>query len=347
MALELKQKMDTHLQRIVNVLLLNASFIPNHGLLNGKMGIAIFIYHYARYTKNAIYTCYAGELIDEIYEEINKNTPIDFADGLTGIGWGIEYLAKNGFVEADTDKALAEIDATISQVITEGVWDNLTLQHLADCGYYFISRLKEKDSGKILFNKKHNLLLLLSECERNFVFKGLEKVVEFPSHMVINQLFYFILQLHKTGLFRIKTHRLLQLFPSLLFSANSLKPCDVEVDSTSKLVKQYQILLEECELGAQFKEIIIALKIKGTAPVSPIKEMETILKSNLNRILFGIGEADQSNNNKLVDYFTGDTNLSNLIDKIDKERLSLNIGIAGIGMNILNIADLNLQKRIK
>ena len=121
MIVELKQRIDSHLQRIANVLLLNASFIDNLGLLNGKMGIAIFFYHYARYTDNKVYSNYAGELIDEIYEEINKNTPIDFANGLTGIGWGIEYLVKNGFVEADTDVALSEMDAGISKAIFEGV----------------------------------------------------------------------------------------------------------------------------------------------------------------------------------------------------------------------------------
>ena len=56
------EKIIDRLRRIANVLLLNASFIDNPGLLNGKMGIAIFFYHYSRYTKNKIYEDYAGEL---------------------------------------------------------------------------------------------------------------------------------------------------------------------------------------------------------------------------------------------------------------------------------------------
>lgn len=100
----LKSRVDSRLRRSANVLLLNASFIDNLGLLNGKMGIAIFFYHFARYTGSKIFEEYASELLDEIYEEINTNTPVDFANGLTGVGWGIEYLVKNGFVEADTDE---------------------------------------------------------------------------------------------------------------------------------------------------------------------------------------------------------------------------------------------------
>lgn len=110
---EQKSKVDSRLQRIANVLLLNASFIDNLGLLNGKMGIAIFFYQYSRYNGNKIFGDYAGELIDEIYEEINTNNPVDFANGLTGIGWGIEYLVKSKFLEADTDEALAEIDNAV------------------------------------------------------------------------------------------------------------------------------------------------------------------------------------------------------------------------------------------
>src|SRR5450759_41468 len=94
----LKSKVDRRLQRIANVLLLNASFIDNLGLLNGKMGIAIFFFHYSRYTGNKAFEDFAGELIDEIYEEISTLTPMNFEDGLTGIGWGIEYLIRHNFV---------------------------------------------------------------------------------------------------------------------------------------------------------------------------------------------------------------------------------------------------------
>src|SRR5450759_4658972 len=105
----LKSKVDSRLQRIANVLLLNASFIDNLGLLNGKMGIAIFFYHYARCTGSEIFRDYSSELIDESYNDINTNTPVDFATGLTDRGWGIEYLMKNRFVQTDTDEALSEI----------------------------------------------------------------------------------------------------------------------------------------------------------------------------------------------------------------------------------------------
>src|SRR5690554_2330109 len=45
-------------QRITNTLLLNASFIGNIGLLNGKMGISICFFHLARQTGIQIYEDY-------------------------------------------------------------------------------------------------------------------------------------------------------------------------------------------------------------------------------------------------------------------------------------------------
>jgi hypothetical protein len=77
----------TRIEQIANSLLLNAGFIDNIGLLNGKRGIFIAFYHLYRKTGNKIYEDFGGELIDEISEEISFKIPVSFANGLTGIGW--------------------------------------------------------------------------------------------------------------------------------------------------------------------------------------------------------------------------------------------------------------------
>jgi hypothetical protein len=174
----LESRIDERLQRIANVLLLNASFTDNIGLLNGKMGIAIFFYHYSRYTGNKIFEDFAGELIDEIYEEINTNTPIDFANGLTGIGWGIEYLVKNGFIEADTDEALADVDNTVYR---GSLYRPFLLENGNDLfgyGLYYITRLRgpknDDDNLNTLFKKQH-LIYLTDDCERILIKKTIPK----------------------------------------------------------------------------------------------------------------------------------------------------------------------------
>ncbi len=103
------------LQRITNHLIINSSFLNNLGLFHDKMGIVIFFYHYARYINNPIYDEFAGELLDEIFEEIHDKLPIDFENGYLGIGWGIEYLAEQKFISGDTNDILRDIDKKVME----------------------------------------------------------------------------------------------------------------------------------------------------------------------------------------------------------------------------------------
>lgn len=157
-------------QKIINTLLLNASFIDNLGLMHGKMGISICFFHLARQTGNQIYEDYAGELIEEIYEEITINTPVDFENGLAGIGWGIEYLVQNGFIEADTDEVLEEFDKKIfKELIYNTPRDIGLLYGLVGIGAYFLKRIQNPQSNdeKITtLTNKQTLMHLTDELER-------------------------------------------------------------------------------------------------------------------------------------------------------------------------------------
>jgi len=160
----------TNEQSIINTLLLNSSFIDHLGLMHGKMGISIFFFHLARKTKNQIYEDYAGELIDEIYEEITVNTPIDFENGLAGIGWGIEHLVQNGFIEADTDEVLTEFDNRIFKwLIYNTPHDIGLLNGLLGIGAYLLERIQNAQSNdekiSTLVNKQ-TLIHLIDELDR-------------------------------------------------------------------------------------------------------------------------------------------------------------------------------------
>lgn len=160
----------SHDQRITNTLLLNASFIDNLGLMHGKMGISIFFYQLARQTNNPIYEDYAGELIDEIYEEITINNPIDFENGLTGIGWGIEYLVQNGFIEADTEEVLEEFDNRIFKWLIYNTPQSIGLLNgLLGIGAYLLNRIQNPQSNddKIsTLTNKQSLIHLIDELDR-------------------------------------------------------------------------------------------------------------------------------------------------------------------------------------
>lgn len=125
-------------QRIANCLLLNASFVENTGLLNGKLGISLFFFRMSDLTDHKYYADYAWELLEETCDSLNQNTSTDFENGLAGIGWGIEFLAQNGFIDPNTNSILQDFDSKLLQLINQK--DN-GLQ-VIDTGLYFLQRLK-------------------------------------------------------------------------------------------------------------------------------------------------------------------------------------------------------------
>lgn len=215
-------------QRIINVLLLNASFIDNLGLMHGKMGIAIYFFHLARETKNQIYEDYAGELIDEIYDEINETTPLNFENGLAGIGWGIEYLVQNGFVEADTDEVFEDIDNRL--LLARNQFEGIgLLTGLTGLGAYYLKRIQNPassdDKVTTLLNKQM-MVHLIDELELRVENEGVMNLIsstdafnltwEYPVLLV------FLAEVSQPNLFNFKVGRLLKKVIDPLFQQFNL-----------------------------------------------------------------------------------------------------------------------------
>jgi len=135
----------------------------NHGLMHGNTGICIFFYHLARSTNNLVYENIASELLDKVFESFCKLDTVDFENGLAGIGWGIEYLVQNNFVEGNTDEILEHVDNKVFKVLNE---DNHTSFELANglTGYlfYLINRLKDSKAPFSMAQLINRELLILT-----------------------------------------------------------------------------------------------------------------------------------------------------------------------------------------
>ena len=83
-------KIEQDLRQIADMLLLNGTLVSCPGLLNGKIGIAVFFFHYAQHTRNELFEDYAVDLIGLIHEQIHANSPSDYETGLAGIGIAIK-----------------------------------------------------------------------------------------------------------------------------------------------------------------------------------------------------------------------------------------------------------------
>jgi len=130
--------MDQTLKYISETLMQHVNTVLSPGLLHGKMGLAIFFFHYAQYMDETAFEEQAMELINNVQEKIHQHYDIDYTNGLAGIGAGIEYLSQNGFLEIDTDEVLSDFDRCIRHEIMYG---KHTDKVLCGLGNYLLYRL--------------------------------------------------------------------------------------------------------------------------------------------------------------------------------------------------------------
>jgi hypothetical protein len=148
-------------QNLITSLLLNGHFIQNIGLMHGKTGLALLFYQLAKQTGNTAFETFAGELIDGIVPVLSTQLPVDFENGLAGIGWGMEYLVQNGFLEADTDEVLGDFDKQIFKKFLESPPANIGLLNgVLGTGYYFLMRIKgAKQKPKNIITETNRIAL--------------------------------------------------------------------------------------------------------------------------------------------------------------------------------------------
>lgn len=129
------------LERIVCHQILNVSFDSDLSVCKGRMGCIIFFYHYSRYTNNELFAQIADELLEELCEKIAVNANWYFSSGLAGIGWGIEYLARNKFIDGDTNEILYNIDKKIMEYDVYRIPDRTFEKGIEGLSWYVLSRL--------------------------------------------------------------------------------------------------------------------------------------------------------------------------------------------------------------
>ena len=108
---------------LINKLLIkNAQEKNDPGLIDGKLGLCLYFYSLARETQDSMQQEIADRLMGEVYESAGRiGLSTSFDDGLAGIAWGISYLVKNDFIDADLDEALSEVDDRLYRFIEENL----------------------------------------------------------------------------------------------------------------------------------------------------------------------------------------------------------------------------------
>lgn len=336
------EKIDDRLQRIANVLILNTSCLNNLGLLNGKLGISIFFYHYARYTKNEVYETFAGELIDEIYDEIHQKFPVDFVNGLTGIGWGVEYLVKNGFIDADTDDVLEEIDrAVFVNRLQRPILLN-NCDEMFGYGLYYLVRLsgKEQDDNNLqTLIKKDSLIYLVDECERLLIHqKYLDFKISELSTNTINSLVYFLLEMVKLNLFPIKVEKIIKNIISNIVLVLNNKTDFIGNEVLIQLIEKISETMTDKNCRYSYQELI-----KNHSKKLDLESNEWIIneftKTIWNTILYPVtfsGSVYSPLTQKAIEIAIDNDYWTEKLISLNKTNFGLNEGLAGLGLGLLN-----------
>ena len=185
---------------------LNSDFYLHNGLKGGKMGAIIFFFHCSRETGVDKYEEIAEHLLDDIYQNLSQNIPLDFVNGLSGIGWGIEYLLQHGFVEGEADEILSEIDEYIIDEINRQHMAGLDLERgVVGLGRYILMRLRTSwrhgDTYASLALKE-NLIYLIDWIEKSLN----------AQNKPTNELVDLLQDIRETGFYKSKTEQIIQDF---------------------------------------------------------------------------------------------------------------------------------------
>lgn len=172
-------------EKMLNRLILHANDVPSAiGLLDGKMGIALVLAHYARCRKKKNIEHAADFLVESVMNQLTTTVSIDFANGLSGIGWGIEYLIQNNYMKGCGADILQNLDEKIMQFDVTRIKDwSLEKGLLGILHYVFYHLQGANKSGSSVFDSSYlgfwKSVLEDNELLYNQLQKGLHKETEF------------------------------------------------------------------------------------------------------------------------------------------------------------------------
>lgn len=156
---------EKDLQQIGEMLLLNGTLTEDPGLVHGKMGIAVFLFHYAQYTENMLFADYAMDLIGEMQNQLHANSCADYEKGVAGIGVGIGYLIQNDYLDAEDD-IFEDLDQRMYRAVMYDPWQDFSLyEGLTGYGRYWISRLRRQS---LSVQAQECLLSIAEQIEKKF-----------------------------------------------------------------------------------------------------------------------------------------------------------------------------------
>ena len=172
-------ELEQELRQLVGLLLLNGTLTNCQGLVHGKIGIAIFFFHYARYSGNMLFADYAMDLIGKTLEQIHAMSRADYEKGIAGIGVGIDYMIRQDFLDPDGE-IFEDFDERMYRAVMHepclylGFYDGL-------CGYgeYWIVRSIDPSASALAKECLENIIHRIEHVDNELVDEELVDICRF------------------------------------------------------------------------------------------------------------------------------------------------------------------------
>ena len=164
-------------ERILNHLILHANDVSSAiGLLDGKMGIALVLAHYARCRNKKTIERVADFLVESVMDQLTTTISVDFANGLSGIGWGIEYLIQNNYMKGNGADILQNLDERIMQFDVTRIKNWSLEKGLLGILHYVLYHLQgANQSSSVVFDEPYLKSWQSVSVDNEILYKQLQK----------------------------------------------------------------------------------------------------------------------------------------------------------------------------
>lgn len=335
---------------ITDVILEQSPCMDNPGLLHGKMGISIYLFHLYKKTGKTLYRDHAELLIDTIWEKAEDNVlPLDFESGLAGVAWGIKYLVKNRFIEAETDDILYELDDKVFKFLADRKELPIDLHEgLLGYGFYLLSRLQDKEFENM--TNRDFMLKRLAIDHINQIYDTMERKndlfkepVGFKIDWPLPLLFVLLVEFRKLRFYDRKIDITLERLSKIAFSIFPL-------NTSNRLYLSIVMMMIAKEMDcAQWEQHAVLLQnhINEGQLLSEFPGKSIWVSNGLGGIILYLKQAGKTNKkSKMVSCKAGQRILQSSLwqgisseGKFHPKRLGLYEGIAGVGYSMLGLAD--------
>lgn len=201
--------LDMIYERIIS----NLNLVNNKGLLDGKMGVILFLYKYSRIRECAKAKEEADIIVDELWTSLNLyEAPFSFFAGHPGIAWGLFDLVQKGFLEIDNELNSYLESVDFSQVKEQKAKSAVIIDiesGLFTTGVYYLSRNLNVAEN---YYWRENAIYLIEDCERILLKKTSYNNIFLPnlSLGLLNSILYFLIETYKQKIYPLKNQYLIK-----------------------------------------------------------------------------------------------------------------------------------------